>query len=104
MLRSIAEPVSPGSRLLIFKVLTMNVAICIVFFHFKNILFSLSAVADISNTVVWGPTTAGRAHDSDFLFFLFIYLFIYLSMLWMPVVEWITKNKELIKDKRINGF
>ena len=50
-----------GSWPILFKVLTLNVAICMVLLHFSNFCFSLSSVADISNTEVRAPTSAGRA-------------------------------------------
>ena len=45
-----AEAVSSGSWPILFKVLTLNVAICIVLLHFSNYCFNLSSVADFSNT------------------------------------------------------
>ena len=50
MLGSIVEAVSSGSWPILFKVLTLNLAICIVLLHFSNFCFSLSFVADFSNT------------------------------------------------------
>ena len=58
---SIAEAVSSGSWPILFKVLTLNVTICIVLLHFSNFCFSLSSVADFSNTGARAPTSAGRA-------------------------------------------
>ena len=43
---------------ILFKVLALNVPICIVRLHFSN--FCLSSVADFSNTEVRVPTKAGR--------------------------------------------
>ena len=60
MFWSIAEAVSSGSWPILFKVLTLNVAIRIVL-YFRNFCFSLSSVADISNTGASAPTSAGRA-------------------------------------------
>ena len=48
MLWSIADAVSSGSCPILFKVLTLNVTICIVHLHFSN--FYLSSVADFLNT------------------------------------------------------
>ena len=59
MLGSVADAVSSGSCPILFKVLTLNVAICNVRFHFSN--FCLSSVADFSNTEARAPTSAGRA-------------------------------------------
>ena len=50
-----ADAVSSGSRPILFKVLTLNVTICIVCLHLNN--FCLSSVADFSNTEA--PTSAG---------------------------------------------
>ena len=58
---SIAEAVSSGSWPILFKVLTLNVAICIVLLHFSNVYFSLSSVADFSNTGARAPNSACRA-------------------------------------------
>ena len=43
-----ADSVSSGSCPILFKVLTLNVAICIVCLHFSN-FYCLSSVADFSN-------------------------------------------------------
>ena len=48
LLWSIAEAVNFGSWPILFKVLTLNVTICIVLLHFSNFCFSLSSVADFS--------------------------------------------------------
>ena len=55
-----ADVVSPGSCPILFKVLTLNVAICIVCLHFSNFC-CLSSVTDFSNTEARAPTSAGRA-------------------------------------------
>ena len=60
MLWSIADAVSSGSCPILFKVLTLNVTICIVRLHFSNFWFSLSSGADFSNTEVRAPTSAWR--------------------------------------------
>ena len=57
ILCSTAGAVSSGSWPILFRVLTLNVAICIVCLHFS----SLSSVADFSNTEARAPTSAGRA-------------------------------------------
>ena len=61
MIWSIAEAVHSGSCPIQFKVLTLNVAICIVRLHVSHFCFSLSLVADFSNADVRAPTSAGRA-------------------------------------------
>ena len=61
MLGSIAKAVSSGSWPILFKVLTVNVTICIVYLHFSNFCFSLSSVADFSNTGARALTSAGHA-------------------------------------------
>ena len=53
-----ADAVSSGSCPILFNVLTLNVAICIVLLHFSK--FCLSSVADFSNTEARAPTSAGR--------------------------------------------
>ena len=55
-----ADAASSGSCPILFKVLTLNVAICIVCLHFSNFC-CLSSVADFSNTEARAPTPAGRA-------------------------------------------
>ena len=54
MLWSMADAVSSGSCPILFKVLTLNVFICIIRLHFSN--FHLSSVAEARDT-----TSAGRA-------------------------------------------
>ena len=49
MLWSMADAVSSGSCPILFKVLTLNVAIRIVYLHFSNFCF-LSSVAYLMNT------------------------------------------------------
>ena len=61
ILGSITEAVSSSSWHILFKVLTLNFAICIVHLHFSNFCFSLSSVADFLNTEARAPTSAGRA-------------------------------------------
>ena len=60
ILCSTADAVSSGSWPILFKVLTLNVAICIVCLHFSSFC-CLSSVADFSNTEARVPTSAGRA-------------------------------------------
>ena len=60
ILCSTANAVSSGSCPILFKVLMLNAAICIVCLHFSNFLY-LSSVADFSNTEARAPTSAGRA-------------------------------------------
>ena len=60
ILCSRADTVSTGSWPLLFKVLTLNVAICIVCLHFSSFC-CLSSVADFSNTEARAPNSAGRA-------------------------------------------
>ena len=62
MLWSIADVLSSGSWPILFKVLTLNVAVCIWCLHFSNFCKSLSFVSDFSNTKAWAPTSARRAH------------------------------------------
>ena len=59
MLWSMADEVSSSSCPILFKVVTLNVAICIVRLHFSN--FRLSSMADISNTEAGAPISAGHA-------------------------------------------
>ena len=61
MLSSITDAVSSVSFPILFNVLTLNVAICIVCLHYSNFCFSLSAEADFSNTEARAPTSAGHA-------------------------------------------
>ena len=59
ILCSTADAVSSGSWPILFEVLTLNVAICIVCLHFSS--FCLSSVADFSNTEARAPTFFTRA-------------------------------------------
>ena len=56
----VSDAVSSGSWPILFKVLTLNVAICIVCLHFSSFC-CLSSVADFSNTEARAPTSAGCA-------------------------------------------
>ena len=60
ILCSSADAISSGSCPILFKVLTLNVAICSVCLHFSS-FDCLSSVADFSNTEARAPTSAGRA-------------------------------------------
>ena len=60
VLCSTADAVSSGSLPILFKVQTLNVAMCIVCLHFSSFC-CLSSVADFSNTEARAPTSAGRA-------------------------------------------
>ena len=59
ILCSTVDAVSSSSWPILFRVLTLNVDICIVCLHFSS--FTLSSVADFSNTEARAPTSAGRA-------------------------------------------
>ena len=61
ILCSTADAVSSDSWPILFRVLALNVAICIVCLHFSSFCLSLSSVADFSNTEARAPTSAGRA-------------------------------------------
>ena len=61
ILCSTADAVSSDSWPILFRVLTLNVAICIVCLHFSSFCLGLSSVADFSNTEARAPTSAGRA-------------------------------------------
>ena len=60
ILCSTADAISSGSCPILFKVLTLNVAICSVCLHFCSFC-RLRSVADFSNTESRAPTSAGRA-------------------------------------------
>ena len=59
LLWSIAKAVSNGCWPILYKVLTLNFAICIMLLSFNN--FCLSSVADFLNTGTRAQTSAGRA-------------------------------------------
>ena len=59
ILCSSADAISSGSCSILFKVLTLNVAICSDCLHFSS-FDCLSSVADFSNTEARAPTSAGR--------------------------------------------
>ena len=56
---SMADAFSTGSWPTLFKILWLNLAICIVPLNFST--FCLSSVADFSNTEARAPTSTGRA-------------------------------------------
>ena len=56
MLQPMADAASSGSCPILFKVLMLNVAICIVCLHLSN--FCLSSVADFLNTEARAPSSA----------------------------------------------
>ena len=58
MFRSTADAVSSGSWPILIKVLTLNVAICIVCLHFSSFC-CLSSITDFSNSEARAPTSAG---------------------------------------------
>ena len=60
ILCSTADSISSGSCPILFKVLTLNVAICSVCLHSSSFC-RLSSVADFLNTEARAPTPAGRA-------------------------------------------
>ena len=63
MLCSNIDAVSSTSKPIVFKVLTLNVAICNVLLHLSKfcLCLSLSSVADFSNTGARAPTLVERA-------------------------------------------
>ena len=81
ILCSTADTVSSGSWPILFRVLTLNVAICIVCLHFSS--FCLSSVADFSNTEARAPTSAGRA---PFLPARRAMRFMYVVWVWVMVI------------------
>ena len=76
---SSADAVSSGSWPILFRVLTLNVAICIVCLHFSS--FSLSS--DFSNTEARVPTSAGR---TPFLPARRAMRFMYVVWVWVMVI------------------
>ena len=61
MLCSIADAVSSGSWPILFKILTLSVAICAVLLHQSNFCSCLSSVADFSNSRTRTIISAERA-------------------------------------------
>ena len=60
MLCSTADAVSSGSCPILYKVLTLNVTICIVLLHLSKFCLCLSSVANFSNTGARALTSAER--------------------------------------------
>ena len=81
ILCSTADAVSSGSWPILFRVLTINIAICIVCIHFSS--FCLSSVAAFSNTEVRARTSAGR---SPFLPSRRAMRFMYVVCVWVMVI------------------
>ena len=81
ILCSTADEISSGSCPILFKVLTLNVAICSVCLHFSS-FGRLSSVADFSNTEARAPTSAGR---SSFLPVRRAMRFVYVVWVWVNV-------------------
>ena len=86
ILCSMADAVSSGSCPILFKVLTLNVAICIVCFYF-SIFCYLSSVVDFLNTEARAPTSAGRV---SFLPARRAIQFMYVVWVWvMLIFRWL---------------
>ena len=77
-----ADAVSSGSWPILFGVLTLNVAICIVSLHFSSFC-CLCSVADFSNSEARAPTSAGRA---PFLPARRAMRFMYVVWVWVMVI------------------
>ena len=84
ILCSTADAISSRSFPIIFKVLTLNVAICSVCLHFSSFV-RLSSVADFSNTEARAPTSAGRAL---FLPARRAMRFVFEVWVWVMVIFW----------------
>ena len=82
ILCSTADAVSSDSCPILFKIQTLNVAICIVCLHFSSFC-CLSSVADYSNTEARAPTSAGRA---PFLPARRAMRFMYVVWVWVMVI------------------
>ena len=82
ILCSRANAVSSGSWPNLFKVLTLNVAICIVCLHFRSFC-CLSSVADLSNTEARAPTSAECV---PFLPAQRAMRFMYVVLVWVMVI------------------
>ena len=88
ILCSTADAVSSGSWPILFKVLTLNVVICIVCLHFSSFR-CLSFVADFSNTAARAPTSAGRTsflparRPMRFMYLVWVWvIYIYIQREW----------------------
>ena len=82
ILCSTADAISSGSCPILFKVLTLNVAICSVCLHFSSFC-RLSSVAYFSNLEARAPTWAGRA---PFLPARRAMRFVYVVWVWVMVI------------------
>ena len=82
MLCSTADAVSSGSWPILFKVLTLNDAVCIVCLHFSSFC-CLSSEADFSNTEARASILAWRA---PFLPARTAMRFIYVDWVWVMVI------------------
>ena len=86
ILCSTADAVSSWSWPILFKVLTLNVVICIVCMHFSSFC-CLSTVADFSNTETRAPTSAGC---TPFLPAWRAMRFMYVVWVWVKVIfQWL---------------
>ena len=86
ILCSTADAVSSGSCPILFKVLTLNVAICIVCLHLSSFC-CFSSVADFSNTDARTPTSAER---TPFLRARRAMQFMYVAWVWVMVIfQWL---------------
>ena len=81
ILCSTADTVSSGSWPILFRVLTLNVAICVVCLHFSN--FCLSSVVDFSNIQARAPASTGR---TPFLPERRAMRFMYMVWVWVMVI------------------
>ena len=79
-----ADAVSSGSWPILFKVLMLNVAICIVCLHFRSFC-CLSSVADFSNIEARAPTSTRR---TSFLPARRVMWFMYVVWVWVMVIFW----------------
>ena len=82
ILCSTADAVSSSRWPILFKVLTLNVAICIVCLHFSS-FYCLSSAADFLNTEARAATLAGRA---PLLPVRRTMRFLYVVWLWVMVI------------------
>ena len=82
ILCSSADAIRSGSYPILFKVLTLNVAIFSVYLHFSS-FDCLSSVADFSNTESRAPPSAGRA---PFLPARRAMRFVYVVWVWVMVI------------------
>ena len=85
ILCSTADAVSSSIWPILFLVLTLNLAICIVCLHSSSFCWSLRSVADFSNTETRARTSAGRA---PFLPARRAMRFMYVVWVWVMVIFW----------------